>query len=250
MSLPDDPKDPVNLENVENIEPTPQEAEVVETVVEEATAQTPEAAAQEVEAPVVTPESSQKYSKMYFQPSNPPTETAESTEAEAGDPAGDNAALPEMNIAYQAPDVQAEVVEETVPEPVVPSNPFTKGTIEWIQEEEKLSQERLAVIEEELAKSQRILKLDIAMSKVTKGAARSKQEELDMYDNARDSLNSWVAERQGTYAWKLLEALRAERVKIDDLQKEIVGWIEKPTTEFYERTLDLKKRLFVALDLD
>ena len=241
MSLPDDPKDPVNLENVENIEPTPQEPEVVETVVEEAIAQTPEAAAPEVEAPIVTPESSQKYSKMYFQPSNPPTVTAESTEAEAVDPAGENAALPEMNIAYQAPDAQAEVVEETVPEPVVPSNPFTKGTIEWIQEEEKLSQERLAVIEEELAKSQRILKLDIAMSKVTKGAARSKQEELDMYDNARDSLNSWVAERQGTYAWKLLEALRAERVKIDDLQKEIVGWIEKPTTEFYERTLDLKK---------
>jgi hypothetical protein len=79
------------------------------------------------------------------------------------------------------------------------------------------------------------------MSKVTKGVAKSKQEELDNYDNARDSLNSWVAERQGTYAWKLLEALRAERVKIDDLQKEIVGWIESPTTEFYERTLDLKK---------
>jgi hypothetical protein len=225
MSLPDDPKDPINLEN---IEPEGLEPEVVETV---------------VETPGETPPPSQKYSNKYFQPSNPPTQSSEesSSEVETPEETTEAPALSEMNIEYQAPDAQAEAVEESLPEPVVPSNPFTKGTIEWIQEEEKLSQDRLVILEEELAKSQRILKLDIAMAKVTKRGAKSKQEELDQYDNARDSLNSWVAERQGTYAWKLLEALRAERVKIDDLQKEIVGWIEKPTTEFYERTLDLKK---------
>ena len=235
MSLPDDPKDPINLEN---IEPEALEPEVVETVVE-----VPEAVIPEAEAPVDTPAPSKKNTINYFRPSNPPAQPSEevSDEVETSEEVTETPTLSEMNIEYQAPDAQAEVVEESVPEPVVPSNPFTKGTIEWIQEEEKMSQDRLAVIEEELAKSQRILKLDIAMSKVTKGVARGKQEELDNYDNARDSLNSWVAERQGTYAWKLLEALRAERVKIDDLQKEIVDWIERPTTEFYQRTLDLKK---------
>ena len=235
MSLPDDPKDPINLEN---IEPEALEPEVVETIVE-----VPEAVIPEAEAPVDTPAPSKKNTINYFRPSNPPAQPSEevSDEVETSEEVTETPTLSEMNIEYEAPDAQAEVVEESVPEPVVPSNPFTKGTIEWIQEEEKMSQDRLAVIEEELAKSQRILKLDIAMSKVTKGVARSKQEELDNYDNARDSLNSWVAERQGTYAWKLLEALRAERVKIDDLQKEIVDWIERPTTEFYKRTLDLKK---------
>jgi hypothetical protein len=225
MSLPDDPKDPVNLENVE---PEALEPEVVEAVVE---------TSEETLPP------SQKYSNKYFQPSNPPPQSSEesSSEVTTSEEVIEVPALSEMNIEYQAPDAQAEVVEESVPEPVVPSNPFTKGTIEWIQEEEKLSQDRLIIIEEELAKSQRILKLDIAMAKVTKRGAKTKQEELDQYDNARDSLNSWVAERQGTYAWKLLEALRAERVKIDDLQKDIADWIERPTTEFYQRTLDLKK---------
>ena len=225
MSLPDDPKDPVNLENVE---PETLEPEVVETV---------------VETSEETPPPSQKYSNKYFQPSNPPPQSSEESSSEVTtlEEVTEAPALSEMNIEYQAPDAQAEAVEESVPEPVVPSNPFTKGTIEWIQEEEKLSQDRLIIIEEELAKSQRILKLDIAMAKVTKRGAKTKQEELDQYDNARDSLNSWVAERQGTYAWKLLEALRAERVKIDDLQKEITDWIERPTTEFYQRTLDLKK---------
>jgi hypothetical protein len=235
MSLPDDPKDPLNLENIESESSTPENVESIDdaTVTAAPVAETPE-------APL---EPSQKYSKMYFQPSNPSVELSQETTAEVDAPADvpETSTLSEMKIDYSAPDSPVDVVEEIVPESVVPSNPFTKGTIEWILEEEKLSQDRLAAIEEELEKSQRILKLDIAMSKVTKGAARSKQEELDNYDNARDSLNSWVAERQGTYAWKLLEALRAERVKIDDLQKEIVGWIETPTTEFYERTLNLKK---------
>jgi hypothetical protein len=225
MSLPDDPKDPIILEN---IEPEALEPELVDSVVEE---------------PEVIPPPSQKYSNKYFQPSNPPVESSpeDAAASETLKVVTETPALSEMNIEYQAPDVQVEVVEESVPEPVVPTNQFTKGTIEWIEEEEKLSQDRLIAIEEELAKSQRILKLDIAMAKVSKRDAKTKQEELDQYDNARDSLNSWVAERQGTYAWKLLEALRAERVKIDELQTDIVGWIEKPTTEFYERTLDLKK---------
>ena len=236
MSLPDDPKDPINLENVEPevLEPD----EVVETIIE-----TPDAVTSEMESPAVSLSPPQKYSTKYFQPSNPPTESSEESTSEI-DTSGEVTeapALSEIDIEYQAPDDQAEAAEESAPVPVVPTNPFTKGTIEWIKEEEKLSQDRLAIIEEELAKSQRILKLDIAMAKVTKRGAKTKQAELDQYDNARDSLNSWVAERQGTYAWKLLEALRAERVKIDDLQNEIVGWIEQPTTEFYERTLDLKK---------
>jgi hypothetical protein len=242
MSLPDDPKDPINLENID--------PEVVDTVVETSEVETSEVETPEVETPdaespeaSLPPSPSQKYSTKYFEPSNPPTESSEesTSEMETPEEVTEAPVLSEMNIEYQAPDAQAEAVEESVPEPVVPSNPFTKGTIEWIQEEEKLSQDRLIIIEEELAKSQRILKLDIAMAKVTKRGAKTKQEELDQYDNARDSLNSWVAERQGTYAWKLLEALRAERVKIDDLQKEIVDWTEKPTTEFYERTLSLKK---------
>ena len=236
MSLPDDPKDPINLENVEPevLEPD----EVVEPIIE-----TPDALTSEMESPAVSLSPPQKYSTKYFQPSNPPTESSEESTSEI-DTSGEVTEVPalsEIDIEYQAPDDQAEAAEESAPVPVVPTNPFTKGTIEWIKEEEKLSRDRIAIIEEELAKSQRILKLNIAMAKVTKRGAKTKQAELDQYDNARDSLNSWVAERQGTYAWKLLEALRAERVKIDDLQNEIVGWIEKPTTEFYERTLDLKK---------
>lgn len=235
MSLPDDSKDPINLENTE---PGALDPEVIKKIVA-----TPETVIAKVEAEEDTPPPLLKNSNKYFNPSNPPAQLSEEdpTEVEISKEVNEPPTLSEMNIEHEAPDAQAELIKESVPEPVVASNPFTKGTVEWIQEEEKMSQDRLAVIEEELAKSQRILKLDIAMSKVTKRVAKSKQEELDNYDNARDSLNSWVAERQGTYAWKLLEALRAERIKIDDLQKEIVDWIERPTTEFYQRTLDLKK---------
>jgi len=230
MSHPDDPKDPINLENIEPEASTPE----------------PEAHGDDqhnVEIPESSPEpeaqdNSIRYSNKYFTPANS-TPASPEVESNAETPTAEAPALSEMKIDYVAPSAEAEVPAEPVP--VVANNPFTKGTIEWIQEEEKLSRERLAAIEEELEKSQRILKLDIAMSKATKNAARTKQDELDDYANARDSLHSWIAERQGTYAWKLLEALRAERVKIEELQSEIVGWIEKPTTEFYERTLDLKK---------
>lgn len=228
MSLPDDPKDPVNLDNIEPsvVEPETIESEPTEPV---------------VEVPAAPITSTINKSNKYFQPAS--KVSGDDASIENGevtpDPVDQGQPITEMSITYEAPGVEDEVESEVAPE--VAANPFSKGTIEWIQEEEKLSQKRLAAIEEELAKSQRILKLDIAMSKATKNTARTKQEELDEYSNARDSLSAWIAERQGTYAWKLLEALKAERVKIDELQNEIVGWIEKPTTEFYERTLDLKK---------
>ncbi len=227
MSLPDDPKDPINLD-----------PEVIEPVVDSADAIEPE-----VDTSATTNSSLLKNSNKIFKPANSTVDPVVDISATEEAPVTQEAvsAIPEMKIDYEAPGEELEDPVEVAEEPVIASNPFTKGTIEWIQEEERLSQDRLTKIEEELAKSKTILKLDIAMSKATKSAAKTKQEELDDYDDARDSLHSWIAERQGTYAWKLLEALKAERVKIEDLQKEIVGWIEKPTTEFYERTLDLKK---------
>ncbi len=227
MSLPDDPKDPINLD-----------PEVIEPVVDSADAIEPE-----VDTSATTNSSLLKNSNKIFKPANSTVDPVVDISATEEAPVTQEAvsAIPEMKIDYEAPGEELEDPVEVAEEPVIASNPFTKGTIEWIQEEERLSQDRLTKIEEELAKSKTILKLDIAMSKATKSAAKTKQEELDDYDDARDSLHSWIAERRGTYAWKLLEALKAERVKIEDLQKEIVGWIEKPTTEFYERTLDLKK---------
>ena len=96
-------------------------------------------------------------------------------------------------------------------------------------------------IEEGLAISERILKLDISMAKSAHFLVDSKQKQLDDYMSSRDSLTSWIAARQGTYAWKLLEALRNERTNIEALQSEIEGWIAKPTKEFYEKSLNLKK---------
>lgn len=227
MSLPDDPKDPINLD-----------PEVIDPVVDTADAIEPED-----DVPVAPNTSFLKNSNKIFKPANSTVDPIVGIPSTEDVPVVQEVAsvIPEMKIDYEAPGEESEDPVEVADEPVIAPNPFTKGTIEWIQEEERLSQDRLTKIEEELAKSKTILKLDIAMSKATKSAAKSKQEELDDYDDARDSLHSWIAERQGTYAWKLLEALKAERVKIEDLQKEIVGWIEKPTTEFYERTLDLKK---------
>jgi hypothetical protein len=240
MSLPDDPKDPVDLENlVDDLE----ETQGSDSATTEPEVSSPEEQSLEVSTPEETPVPSQKHSNKYFQPSRPTSETTDEVPAEAAEAAesDEGQTLSEMKIGYVAPDETNEVEAEVVVEPQPAANPFSKGTIEWIQEEQRLSEERLVALEEELAKSQRILKLDIAMSKATKQTARGKQEELDEYLNARESLSAWIAERQGTYAWKLLEALKAERVKMDTLQAEIVSWIEKPTTEFYERTLDLKK---------
>lgn len=231
MSLPDDPKDPINLENVE--------PEVVQDEVAE-----PASSGPDLPEPEAINPAPNNYLNSFKNPGASKVAEVEDTVDSAETPAEEvieAQPMADISINYSAPETEEEIEVEPEPEPQVAVNPFTKGTIEWIQEEEKQSQERLAAIEEELAKSQRILKLDIAMAKATKGAARTKQDELDEYSNARDSLFAWIAERQGTYAWKLLEALKAERVKIDNLQGEIVGWIEKPTTEFYERTLDLKK---------
>ena len=137
------------------------------------------------------------------------------------------------------PSLEDNVVESAF---VARSNGYKKGTIEWIREEHAIVTEHLSHAKEDYLKFSRILKLDHALVHSSKLMLKEASEDLEELTKAQESLNSWIHERQSTYAWQLLEALTSQRSRIDEFESEVKAWCEKPTEELYESSFKHKKK--------
>jgi hypothetical protein len=121
-------------------------------------------------------------------------------------------------------------------------NKHRKGTLPWIQTEHEASVKLLDEVEEEFERNRNVLKIAISMSRSARVLKDEKLGELSKYQETRDSLAEWIAERQGTYAWTLLEALGKERDKLDEFEKSVKNWTETTTTEIIEQSRKNKKK--------
>jgi hypothetical protein len=121
-------------------------------------------------------------------------------------------------------------------------NKHHKGTLPWIQTEHEASLKLLNEIEEEFDRNRNVLKIAIAMSRSARILKDEKLAELWKYQETRDSLAAWIAARQGTYAWTLLEALGKERDKLEEFEGSLRKWAESTTTEIVEQSRKNKKR--------
>lgn len=121
-------------------------------------------------------------------------------------------------------------------------NRYKKGTLKWIREEHGIVSENVAFLEKEYAKLKNVLKVGVATYKSAKETSEEREQELDQFLSAQESLNEWMSERKGTYAWQLLSALGKEREKLAEFEKEIQKWVETQTQDLYEEARDNKKR--------
>lgn len=121
-------------------------------------------------------------------------------------------------------------------------NRYKKGTLKWIREEHEIVSEHVQFLEGEFSKLKNVLKVGIATYKSAKETSTEREAELDKFLSAQESLNEWISERQGTYAWQLLSALGKEREKLAEFEKEIHKWVEIQTQDLYEEARDNKKR--------
>lgn len=139
-------------------------------------------------------------------------------------------------------------------------NKHHKGTLPWIQTEHEASLKLLQEVEEEFDRNRNVLRIAIAMSRSARVLKDEKLDELQKYQETRDSLAAWIAARQGTYAWSLLEALGKERDKLGEFEESVRNWTETTTTEIVEQSRKNKRRfirrigfgfagLFLALGL-
>lgn len=121
-------------------------------------------------------------------------------------------------------------------------NKYKKGTLKWIREEHGIVSENVVFLEKEYAKLKNVLKVGVATYKSAKETSQEREQELDKFLTAQESLNEWMSERKGTYAWQLLSALGKEREKLAEFEKEIQRWVETQTQDLYEEARDNKKR--------
>lgn len=121
-------------------------------------------------------------------------------------------------------------------------NKHNKGTLPWIQTEHEASLKLLNEIEEEFERNRNVLKIAIAMTRSARILKDEKLSELSKYEETRDSLAEWIAARQGTYAWTLLEALGKERDKLTAFEESVKKWTETTTTEIVEQSRKNKRR--------
>lgn len=121
-------------------------------------------------------------------------------------------------------------------------NRYKKGTLKWIREEHGIVSENVVFLEKEYAKLKNVLKVGVATFKSAKETSEEREQELDKFLSAQESLNEWMSERKGTYAWQLLSALGKEREKLAEFEKEIQKWVETQTQDLYEEARDNKKR--------
>lgn len=121
-------------------------------------------------------------------------------------------------------------------------NRYKKGTLKWIREEHGIVSENVAFLEKEYAKLKNVLKVGVATYKSAKETSEEREQELDQFLSAQESLNEWMSERKGTYAWQLLSALGKEREKLAEFEREIQKWVETQTQDLYEEARDNKKR--------
>jgi len=140
---------------------------------------------------------------------------------------------------YVEPPLEDNVVESVF---AARFNKYKKGSIEWIREEHEIVSEHLGHVEEDFDKFSRILKLDIAIVRSAKVVLKERTAELTDLLDAQESLNNWIAERQNTYAWQLLDALNEQRNRIAEFETEVQAWCDKSTEELYKASLEHHKR--------
>jgi len=175
---------------------------------------------------------------------NGSAEVQNSTESsEQGD---DQTEAPFDPSTYVEPPLEDNVEESVF---VARPNQYKKGTIEWIREEHAIVSEHLEHVQEDFEKFSRILKLDHAMVHSAKVMVEESSAELTDLLNAQESLNDWIAERQNTYAWQLLDALNKQRTRIEEFEAEVKAWCDKPTEELYKVSLKHNKRFKRKLKL-
>lgn len=121
-------------------------------------------------------------------------------------------------------------------------NRYKKGTFKWIKEEHDIVSEHVKFLETEFTKLRNVLRVSLSTYKSAREMNNEKKSQLHELLQAQDSLNSWISERQSTYAWRLLSELNKERQKLNDFEKEIEAWSNFPTVDLYEEARENKKR--------
>jgi hypothetical protein len=121
-------------------------------------------------------------------------------------------------------------------------NRFKKGTLKWIKEENQIVSENIDFLEKEFGKLKNVLKVGIATYKSAKETNEEKEAHLEQFLSAQESLNEWISERQGTYAWQLLAALSSEQDKLAAFEADISKWVDTKTKDLYEEARDNKKK--------
>ena len=121
-------------------------------------------------------------------------------------------------------------------------NRFKKGTLKWIKEENQIVSGNVDFLEKEFGKLKNVLKVGIATYKSAKETNEEKEAHLDQFLSAQESLNEWISERRGTYAWQLLAALGREQEKLVAFEKDISNWVDTQTQDLYEEARDNKKK--------
>ena len=121
-------------------------------------------------------------------------------------------------------------------------NRFKKGTVKWIKEENQIVSENIDFLEREFGKLKNVLKVGIATYKSAKETNQEKEEHLEQFLSAQESLNEWISERKETYAWQLLAALSKEQEKLAAFEADISKWVETKTQSLYEEARDNKKK--------
>ncbi len=102
--------------------------------------------------------------------------------------------LADLNVADQE-----VVLEDFEPR----KNRFKKGTLKWIREEHDIISEHVTFLEKEFTKLKNVLKVGVATFKSAKETSQEREDELNQFLSAQESLNEWISERKGTYAWQL-----------------------------------------------
>ena len=121
-------------------------------------------------------------------------------------------------------------------------NRFKQGTVKWIREENQIVSDNINFLEREFGKLKNVLKVGIATYNSAKETNQEKEEHLDQFLSAQESLNEWILERKGTYAWQLLTALSKEQEKLAVFEADISKWVEIKTQSLYEEARDNKKK--------
>jgi len=121
-------------------------------------------------------------------------------------------------------------------------NRYKKGTLKWLREEHQIVSDNVEFLEKEFDKLKNVLKVGIATYKSARETSEEKEKNLDQFLSAQESLNEWISERKGTFAWQLLAALSKEQEKLAEFEADISKWVEIETQDLYEEARDNKKR--------
>ena len=159
----------------------------------------------------------------------------------------DESAVEELGEINQ--EIDEDLAEDNETEQEIVLNPFErrknrfkKGTLKWIKEENQIVSENVDFLEKEFGKLKNVLKVGVATFKSAKETSEEKEAHLDQFLSAQESLNEWISERRGTYAWQLLAALGIEQEKLAAFEKDVSNWVDTQTQDLYEEARDNKKK--------